>query len=160
MTASSTVRRAGAADLDALVALRHLMFEAMGTDASTLADPRWREAAYTWFHERLADPAVLLVVADLDGEPVSSAVGEVTTLIPGPSCPNGLVGLLSNVATLPHARGRGLAAACTDAVLGWFADRTEVTRVDLFATEEGARIYRSRGFDTSPFPAMRRTVTR
>ena len=89
---------------------------------------------------------------------MSAAVGEVTSLIPGPTCPNGSVGLISNVATRPHARGRGLASACTEASSRWFEDETDVTRIDLFATEAGALIYRTRGFTTSPFPAMRRSL--
>jgi len=160
MTTPSPVRRAGAADLDALLDLRVLMFDAMGTPTDRLADPTWRDAAYRCFADRMDDPRVRLVVAELDGEVVSGAVGEVTSLIPGPSCPNGSVGLISNVATLPHARGRGLAAACTEALVAWFEDETDVTRIDLFATEAGALIYRTRGFATSPFPAMRRAIPR
>ena len=82
------------------------------------------------------------------------AVGEVTALIPGPNTVNGSVGLISNVATVHGFRGRGLAAACTDHLLRWFEHDTDVTRVDLFATEGGARIYRARGFTVREFPAM------
>jgi GNAT superfamily N-acetyltransferase len=154
------VRVAGAADVDALVMLRTVMFEAMGTAAETLEDPRWRAAASGWFEDRLADPRVRLVVAEADGAIVSGAVGEVTALIPGPSCPNGSVGLVSNVATVPAARGRGYAGACTDALIRWFEGETDVTRIDLFATEAGSLIYRTRGFTASAFPALRRTVPR
>ncbi len=154
------VRRATPGDVDALVDLRVLMFAAMGTPAEVLGDPAWRAAAHRWFSDRLDDPAVRLLVTEQDGAVVSAAVGEVTSLIPGPTCPNGSVGLVSNVATLPRARGRGHAAACTDALLRWFEDGTDVTRVDLFATEAGSVIYRARGFATSAFPAMRRRVVR
>jgi GNAT superfamily N-acetyltransferase len=154
------VREAVHGDAAALVGLRALMFEAMGTDPALLADPAWRLAAHGWFVDRVEMPHVRAVVAEVDGEVASGAVGEVTALIPGPTCPNGSVGLISNVATFEPHRGRGLAAACTDDVLRWFAERTDVTRVDLFATEAGARLYRPRGFSASPFPAMRRTVTR
>ena len=154
------MRVAGAADVDALVMLRTVMFEAMGTAAETLGDPRWRAAAYGWFEDHLADPRVRLVVVEVDGAVVSGAVGEVTALIPGPSCPNGSVGLLSNVATVLAARGRGYAAACTDALIRWFEAETDVTRIDLFATEAGSLIYGPRGFSPSAFPALRRTVPR
>lgn len=154
------VRRATPADAEALVILRALMFEAMGTPADDLGDATWREGAARWFAERVDDPLVRLVVAEVDGEVVASAVGEVTRLIPGPSTPDGAVGLVSNVATLPGHRGRGLATACTDAVLDWLVTETGVTRIDLFATPDGARIYAARGFVTSPFPAMRHRVDR
>ena len=100
------------------------------------------------------------VVAEVDGTVAAGIVGEVTSLIPGPGTPNGSVGLISNVATLEPYRGRGLATACTDQLLGWFAERTDVTRVDLFATPEGARLYALRGFVASPFPALRLPVRR
>lgn len=154
------VREALHTDAAALVGLRALMFEAMGTDPAALADPAWRLAAHGWFVDRVEVSHVRAVVAEVDGVVASAAVGEVTALIPGPTCPNGSVGLISNVATLEPYRGRGLASACTDDLLGWFAERTDVTRIDLFATEDGARLYTHRAFATSPFPALRRTVTR
>ena len=76
-----------------------------------------------------------IVVAEADGQVVCGAVGEVTALIPGPNTVNGSVGLISNVATRHAWRGRGLAAACTDDLLRWFEHDTDVTRVDLFATQ-------------------------
>lgn len=83
-----------------------------------------------------------------------------TALIPGPSNVNGSVGLISNVATLHAWRGRGLAAACTDDLLPWFDHDTGVTRVDLFATQRGSRIYTTRGFEVREFPAMSLPVPR
>lgn len=154
------VREARRPDVDALVALRVVMFEAMGTAPAALASPVWRGAAHDWFVDAIGAAGVRLVVAEVDGEVASCAVGEVTSLIPGPGTPNGSVGLLSNVATFAAYRGRGLAAACTDDLLAWFADRTDVTRVDLFATPAGTRIYAPRGFDTRPFPAMTRPLPR
>lgn len=154
------VRPATRDDADVLLALRALMFEAMGTDAAAVADPAWRMAAHDWFVDAVDAAGVLVVVAEVGGRVVSSAVGEVTALTPGPECPNGSVGLLSNVATFPGHRGQGLAAACTDALLAWFTERTDVTRVDLFATEAGGRIYTARGFTTGTFPAMRLRIPR
>ena len=85
-------------------------------------------------------------MAEAGGQVVCGAVGEVTALIPGPNVVNGSVGLISNVATVHAWRGRGLAAACTDHLLRWFVEQTDVRRVDLFATEAGAPIYTRRGF--------------
>jgi len=153
-TTDAVVRVATPADAPAMVGLRALMFEAMGTASAAIADPRWRRTAHDWFTTRVADPAVRVVVAEAGGQVVSGGVGEVTALIPGPSTVNGSVGLISNVATVPAWRGRGLAAACTDHLLQWFEHDTDVTRVDLFATESGSRIYTARGFEVRDFPAM------
>ncbi|HSF99349.1 MAG TPA: GNAT family N-acetyltransferase [Ornithinibacter sp.] len=51
-------------------------------------------------------------------------------------------------------RGRGAASALTDDLLAWFANDTDVTRVDLFATAAGARLYARRGFTARAFAAM------
>ena len=154
MTADAVVRVADRADAAVLVELRAVMFEGMGTPAAAIADPVWRTAAHDWFAERVADPRARIVVAEAAGRVVSCAVGEVTSLIPGPNTVTGSVGLISNVATLAAHRGRGLAAACTDELLRWFVEETEVRRVDLFATEAGARIYTRRGFTVRGFESM------
>ena len=154
------MREATLADAPVMVELRAVMFEAMGTSAQVLADPEWRHAAHGWFVDRIGSPGVRVVVAEVGGEVVAGAVGEVTALIPGPATLNGSVGLVSNVATLPAHRGRGLASLVTDDLLAWFVERTDVTRVDLFATTAGARIYEQRGFTVRAFPAMCLAVER
>ena len=156
----AVVRRATPADAEVMVALRAVMFEAMGTASEALADPGWRRAAHEWFARRATADDARIVVAEVEGRVVSGAVGEVTALIPGPNTVNGSVGLISNVATLHGFQGRGLAAAVTDDLLRWFERDTDVTRVDLFATEGGARIYRARGFTVREFPAMCLPVAR
>lgn len=153
-TADVVVRVATPADAPAMVELRAIMFEAMGTASAAIADPGWRRAAHDWFAERAAADGVRIVVAEAGGRIVCGAVGEVTALIPGPNVVNGSVGLISNVATVHAWRGRGLAAACTDHLLRWFVEQTDVRRVDLFATEAGAPIYTRRGFGVRGFEAM------
>jgi predicted GNAT family acetyltransferase len=160
MTPDAVLRVATAADAAALVELRGVMFEGMGTPAAAIADPVWRRAAHAWFTGRVADPQSRIVVVEAQGHVVSCAVGEVTALIPGPNTVTGSVGLISNVATVAAHRGRGLAAACTDDLLRWFVDETEVRRVDLFATEAGAQIYTKRGFTVRGFEAMVMPVPR
>ncbi len=160
-TASGVVvREAAPGDAAAMVVLRARMFEALGTPPELVADARWRRAAHDWFVDRVGAADVRVVVAEVDGEVVAGAVGEVTTLIPGPTTPNGSVGLVSNVATLHRHRARGLASALTDDLLAWFGGRTDVTRVDLFATTGGQRIYQPRGFSVRAFPAMSLSVPR
>lgn len=148
------IRAATTEDAAALVELRALMFEAMGTPTEQLEQATWRDAALAWFTHRIGTSGVRVVVAEVDGEVAAAIVGEVTGLIPGPATPNGSVGLISNVATFPRHRGRGLAALVTDDLLRWFASSTDVTRVDLFATPGGTRIYEPRGFVNRPFPGM------
>ena len=135
------------------------MFTEMGTPSVDVMSEEWRRAARDWFTDHLAASGVMVAVAHVHDGVVSCAVGEVTHLIPGPSTPSGLVGLLSNVATSPDHRGHGWATRCTDTVIEWFEHETQVDRIDLFATPAGARMYSARGFVESRFPAMRRRLT-
>lgn len=149
---NAIVRRAVAADLDALLALRVVMFT--DTGAPGAADPAWREVARDWFAAHLDDPRVCMVVVELDGAVASAAVGQRSDGIPSPSG-DGRGVHLSNVATLPEARRRGLARLAVEGVLAW-ADGEGLSRVDLFASEDGRPLYESLGFAERGAPAMRR----
>ena len=78
---STRVRRATADDAAALVVLREVMFEVMGVPPDRLADDTWRRAAHHWFVLSADRPGVRITVAEVDGEVVAAAVGEVTALI-------------------------------------------------------------------------------
>jgi ribosomal protein S18 acetylase RimI-like enzyme len=146
-------RLAGPADAAALVDLRAAMFEAMGQDVT---DPVWRRAAREWFERRVAGDDLLVVVADAaGGGPVSCAMAVLEDAAPSPSDPSGRRAHLSSVSTLPDHRGQGLARACVGMLIAEL-DARGVRRTDLFATSEGEALYRSFGFRTSPYPALRR----
>lgn len=153
------VRRATAADAAAVVELRALMFSAMGVPG--VDDPGWRRAAAAWFERELDGPRACVVVAeDADGLVVASAMGALRFETPSPVNPNGVWGLVNNVATRVGARRQGLARACVVGVLDWFRDETEATVVELFATGEGAGLYAELGFAETPWPAMRLRLPR
>ena len=58
------LRRAEGRDVEALVELRGLMFEAMGATGN----PEWRKAAADWFAEHIDDARVGAFVVDLNDE--------------------------------------------------------------------------------------------
>lgn len=159
MTPAWTTRRATAADAEAVVELRALMFSAMGVDG--VDDPGWRAAAVRWFEGALGGPHACVVVAeDLGGRVVAGAMGGLRFETPSPVNPNGVWGLVNNVATRPEARRQGLARACVVGVLDWFRDETEATVVELFATGEGSGLYEELGFTPTAWPAMRLRLQR
>lgn len=145
------VRRASAADVAVLVALRAEMFEAMGIDTS---GGSWRAAARAWFEARLDHPDYGIFVVEDGGDVVASAVGAIRDAAPSPSCPKGRDVLINNVCTLPAYRGRGRGSAALDAVLAW-ARETGVERAELMATADGRGIYEKAGFVTNSSLAMR-----
>ncbi|MGO4664325.1 GNAT family N-acetyltransferase [Terrabacter sp. 2TAF16] len=154
-----TTRRATAADATVVVGLRALMFSAMGVPG--VDDPGWQEAATAWFERELDGGRACVVVAeDADGEVVAGAMAGLRFETPSPVNPNGVWGLVNNVATHPRARRQGLARACVVGVLDWLRDETEATVVELFATGEGAGLYEELGFTPTAWPAMRLRLDR
>ncbi|MGO4600208.1 GNAT family N-acetyltransferase [Terrabacter sp. 2RAF25] len=153
------VRRATVADVAAVVELRALMFSAMGV--AGVDDPGWRAAATEWLRRELGGPHVCVVVAENpDGRVVAGAMGALRFETPSPVNPNGVWGLVNNVATQPEARRQGLARACVVGVLDWLRDETAATVVELFATGEGAGLYEELGFTRTAWPAMRLRLPR
>jgi GNAT superfamily N-acetyltransferase len=153
------VRRATGADVAAVVELRALMFDAMGVPG--VDDPGWREAATEWLARELDGPQVCVVLAESrDGRVVAGAMGSLRFEMPSPVNPNGVWGLVNNVATQPEARRQGLARACVVGVLDWLRDETAASVVELFATGEGAALYEELGFTRTAWPAMRLRLSR
>lgn len=154
-----TIRRAEPADAEPLVALRVLMFEAMGVPGAD--GPDWQQAAHVWFERELAQRHTCVVVAeDASGTVVASAVGRLRHEAPSPTNPGGVFGIVSNVVTLPTARRQGLARACLADVLAWFREETDAGQLELFATGEGVGLYESLGFTLTEHPALRQLIPR
>ena len=149
-----SIRRATSADAAAVVELRALMFSSMGV--AGVEDPQWRQAALEWLRRELdgRHTCVALAVAP-EGRIVSGAMGALRFETPSPVNPNGVWGLVNNVATLPEARRQGMARACVEDVLRWLREETEAHVVELFATGEGAGLYGELGFTPTAWPAMR-----
>ncbi len=107
-----TTRRATPADAAAVTELRALMFSDMGVPG--VDDPGWREAATAWFVRELGGSRACVVLAeDADGTVVAGAMAGLRFETPSPVNPNGVWGLVNNVATLPEARRQGLARAAS-----------------------------------------------
>ncbi|MEU5836267.1 GNAT family N-acetyltransferase [Streptomyces diacarni] len=158
-----TTRRAVPDDAREIVRLRRLMFAEMhGKD-----EPGpWEEEAVRVARRQLAqEPSPLLafvVDGDAPGEPAhlaACAVGRVEERLPAPVSPLGLFGFVFNVCTDARYRGRGCARAATEAMLAEFA-RRGVTRVDLHASPDAERLYRSLGFAEHSVPLSLDVSTR
>lgn len=141
----ATLRRAVPDDAPALVRLRALMHEAMGTPSG---DPAYREAAEAAFRRRLAgDPAfAAFVVDDDDGEVVACGVAFVEEHLPSPSQLDGRRGHVASMSTDPSARRQGHARRVVEALMGWLTEEHGLRRVDLRATPDGQPLYEQLGF--------------
>lgn len=135
------LRRATPEDIDDLVRLRGVMFDAMGVDSSG----EWRAECAEVLRRCLADGTMAAFVVAEGGRVVSCGVGMLAQRLPGPKTRGGRYGYVQSMATDVHARRRGHAHAVFGALLEWF-EENGATSIGLHATEEGARVYRSFGF--------------
>lgn len=152
--ASHTIRQATPDDIDELLRLRQVMFDAMGV----APDESWHPACAAFLRDGFdaGTVAAFVASADADGSVVGGGVGLIHARLSGPGNPSGLFGYVQSMATDPAWRGRGIAGEIVDALLTWFTDNG-VPTVDLHATAAGDPIYRKRGFETGRYPALRRS---
>lgn len=140
------VRRAGRADAVELTRLRVLMFLDMGRDPADL-DAQWQRRNVEHFRSRLADVeqfAAFVVDGDRGGLAASS-VGWLNPHLIGTRNRSGRSAYVANICTDSAYRRRGLGRATLTALLDWLRS-TGVGTVDMHATPDGERLYRSLGF--------------
>jgi GNAT superfamily N-acetyltransferase len=136
-------RRALPGDAAELVRLRALMFDAMGIDT---AGEAWRASAELHLQKVLAEGDVVAAVVDAPGGRLAAGgVIEFQERIPSPGNPSGRGAYVSNMSTDVPWRRRGYARAVLAELLRE-ARRRGVDRIELHATEDGSRLYRSAGF--------------
>lgn len=141
---SLTVRWATEGDAREITRLRQLMFQSMRIPESD--DPGWLAAAERHFRRALSGRDLVGAVVDADlGRLASCGVIEFQQRIPSPFNPTGTYAYISTMSTEPGWRRRGCARAVLESLLEE-ADRRHTGRVELHATAEGARLYRSLGF--------------
>lgn len=152
MTVDVVVRRARPGDAPALVALRVELMRAMGEPGAEA--PEWQERALAWFRAALSGEDAAAFVVDDDGEVVAGALVTLSRGAPSARNARGLTAHVTNVCTLPRARGRGLARTCVEAAVGW-ARTARADSVALHTTPEGERLYRSLGFTDTTYTELR-----
>jgi GNAT superfamily N-acetyltransferase len=151
-----TLRRAGPADIDALVALRVEMERRYNGDRAD--EPEWQQDCRETLRERFrrSDDFAAFVV-EQDDQVVSGGVGWVEQHLPGPNNRSGRRGHVGSMCTLPAYRRRGYARAVLTALLEWFTS-IGVQRVDLRAAADGEPLYRSVGFSEGLAPTLTLTI--
>ncbi|NYF97353.1 GNAT family N-acetyltransferase [Janibacter cremeus] len=150
----SVIRPAVQDDVATIIALRALMFEAMGVSSDEVLETTWQQDASRWIQLHLSDPRLRIMVAEANGTVVSCAMGQVVDLMPSPSGSHD-GGRISNVATFPRHRRLGFTRTTVEALLDWFREETEVGVVSINATQEGRAMYEKFGFADVTFPEMR-----
>ena len=147
------------------------MFRAMAVAGAAgrpdaVEDTSWYPAAREVIVSRMARGTLAAFVVEDERPAVNGEAGSgpllvacaVVTLeerLPGPGFPRGRSGSMSSVFVVPEHRGGGLARSVVSAGLGWLSEKgAEV--VDLHATPDAERLYRSLGFSEASSVALRR----
>ncbi|MFH8368336.1 GNAT family N-acetyltransferase [Streptomyces sp. NPDC018031] len=149
------VRRAAERDVAELVRLRTLLFETLGGEFfdPAAADGDWRHALAAVLKEQLTADAVRILVVDAADGLAACGIGTIEQRLPGPHLRNGRIGHVIGMVTDPAHRRRGHSRAIMLRLLEWFRER-EVARADLYASADGAPLYRALGFTEHPDPAL------
>jgi GNAT superfamily N-acetyltransferase len=162
MSHTSRVRAATTDDIPELVRLRALLFERMERDlgpappafADGMDGTGWHAACAAEFRARFADGTMGVFVVDGgDGRLAACGIGLLDRRIPGPYTPTGRWGHISGMVTDPAHRRRGHARAIMAELMRWFAGHG-IGRVELHATSDAEKLYRSFGFAEHVEPAL------
>ena len=141
----STVRRATREDATTLAKLRFELFVELGK-ATTDREPEFVEACRATYAKLFDGKRVLAWIAeDRRGGAVAALTLLLFPRLPTPAHPGAEEGYVVGVFTRPRWRGRGIALALTSAAIDE-ARRRGLARIRLHATEQGRRVYESRGF--------------
>ena len=145
MQATPIIRRANLADLEPLARLRLALLREMGSVSDENQEGPLLDAIRGYLQRKMATDEFLAWVAEADGQVV--AISGLVLFERPPDAGNlaGLDAYLMNMYTLPAWRGRGLASALLDEIIG-FVRTTPARRISLHATDVGRSVYESAGF--------------
>ena len=148
MWAAPTIRRATVADVEALAQLRLALLREMGSIRDESQEGPLLDALRVYLHRKMATNEFLAWVAEAEEQVVAISGLVFFERPPDTSNLAGLDAYLMNMYTLPAWRGRGLASALLDEIIG-FVRTTPARRIWLHATAAGRPLYENAGFRPS-----------
>ncbi len=145
MQTAPTVRRATLDHVEALARLRLALLREMGNVRDEGQEAPLLDAMRDYFRRAMGTEEFLAWVAEAEGQVVAISGLVFFERPPDAGNPAGVEAYLMNMYTLPAWRGRGLANALLDEIIG-FVRTTPARRISLHATDAGRSIYESAGF--------------
>lgn len=146
-------------DVDEVVRLAGVMYEALGAAPPVVPDAqwaRWVSGARQALVHRMGAGLAVFVHDRPGGGLVACGAGSVAVRLPSPWQPDALAGYVQWMSTDVDARRQGYGRSILRALLGWFEQRG-VDTVELHASPAGVALYRAEGFwGGSTGTAMRR----
>ena len=140
-----TQRIATISDIDALIELRIAYLTEDHGSLSAETEAKVRRQLPDYFRRHLGKD-LRAFIAEENGEAVSSCFLIVTEKPAGPRFPDGLNGIVLNVYTKPEYRRHGIAGQLMKKLLAE-AKELRLDYVELKATKDGLKLYKSLGFE-------------
>ena len=119
MQTAPTIRRATLADVEALARLRLALLREMGNVRDESQEAPLLDAMRDYFQRTLSTDEFLAWVAEVDGQVIAISGLVFFERPPDAGNPAGVEAYLMNMYTLPAWRGRGLARALLDEMIGF-----------------------------------------
>lgn len=148
------VRKAVSADIDELVALRLAFLNEQNGEMDQTVAAAIAERSRDFFERRLPRNDLVAMFGEENGVVLSTAFLLVSEKPANPDFPNGLVGTILNVYTLPDHRGKGHSTKVMAALVEE-GRKMGLAALDLLATHEGKGLYEKLGFTVSGYSSMR-----
>lgn len=148
-----TLRKAEHSDIDLLVSLR---FDYITEDMGSLSDEEkdvMEKQLRPYFDKHITDDTFIAVLAEENGEVVSTAYLAVCKRPANPKFINGRIGTFLNVFTCTEHRRKGISTQVVNRIIEE-AKRLEISRIELSATDDGKTLYEKLGFKNSRYSAM------
>jgi GNAT superfamily N-acetyltransferase len=150
MTGNLNFRLATLEDVDQLVQLRVLMQLEVNSFPEDQVTDEYHSAVKNYFLDAIPGKKYFAIVAENDGKIVGNAGACFYQKPPSISGGTGLVGYVTNVYTDKNHRGKGIGTQMMKE-LNKLAVAQKADKLHLGATEDGASIYRSVGFNEPRF---------
>lgn len=147
------IRKADAGDIQTLTDLREKYLREGRESANPEEAGKLRETLTAYFEKHISQGDFLAVLAEEDGEPVSTAFLSVAERPPR-SAGFCRAGTVYNVYTLPEYRRRGIAEQVMQRLLEE-AKQLDLSGIDLMASGQGLPLYLKLGFREAQHTAMR-----
>lgn len=141
----TTYRKATAQDMELLLDVRITFLREINGPELDAGRERLLSENRRYFQEKFADNTFVVFMA-FDEDQIAATGGlSLYEITPSLHCPNGKVGYISNIYTLPQYRGQGIARALMEQLLAE-AKARKCTKIVLNATDMGRPLYEAMGF--------------
>ncbi len=141
-----TYRKATLADIPDLARLRIVFLkEVQSLETHLISEESLNDILRDFFRQNLANDEIVVWVAEVDNEIVSTSGLCFSKIIPGFTLLDGRVAYIMNIYTLPEWRKKGIGRQIFHYILEAAKERN-YKRVLLHATEDGRPIYEKFGF--------------